>query len=109
MKSGAFWMRFRGALWVACRAGGRGRPRFLFSSRSRHTSSLRDWSSDVCSSDLGDGIESRRAVDPAFSAESVMDIVLDLVRHALTECVQIGRASCRERMENAVDALSLDK
>jgi hypothetical protein len=36
---------------------------------------------------LGDGIESRRAVDPAFSAESVMDIVLDLVRHALTECV----------------------
>src|SRR6267378_4466625 len=25
---------------------------FLFSSRRRHTSSLRDWSSDVCSSDL---------------------------------------------------------
>src|SRR5690349_24571202 len=25
----------------------------LFSSRRRHTSSLRDWSSDVCSSDLG--------------------------------------------------------
>src|SRR5204863_3549143 len=27
--------------------------RFFFSSRRRHTSSLRDWSSDVCSSDLG--------------------------------------------------------
>src|SRR6266496_6081314 len=26
--------------------------RFFFSSRRRHTSSLRDWSSDVCSSDL---------------------------------------------------------
>src|SRR6266403_1884495 len=26
---------------------------FFFSSRSRHTRSLRDWSSDVCSSDLG--------------------------------------------------------
>src|SRR5215469_7110586 len=26
---------------------------FFFSSRRRHTSSLRDWSSDVCSSDLG--------------------------------------------------------
>src|SRR6266704_4643272 len=26
---------------------------FFFSSRSRHTSSKRDWSSDVCSSDLG--------------------------------------------------------
>src|SRR6266496_6358932 len=27
--------------------------RFFFSSRRRHTRSLRDWSSDVCSSDLG--------------------------------------------------------
>src|SRR5204863_3974147 len=26
---------------------------FFFSSRRRHTISLRDWSSDVCSSDLG--------------------------------------------------------
>src|SRR5690349_22879929 len=29
---------------------------FFFSSRRRHTRSLRDWSSDVCSSDLGDDI-----------------------------------------------------
>src|SRR6266496_2650068 len=29
------------------------RPIFFFSSRRRHTRSLRDWSSDVCSSDLG--------------------------------------------------------
>src|SRR5204862_2847087 len=28
---------------------------FFFSSRRRHTRSLRDWSSDVCSSDLGQG------------------------------------------------------
>src|SRR5690349_22186399 len=27
-------------------------PPFFFSSRRRHTRSLRDWSSDVCSSDL---------------------------------------------------------
>src|SRR5438105_15145325 len=27
---------------------------FFFSSRRRHTRSTRDWSSDVCSSDLGD-------------------------------------------------------
>src|SRR6266576_6173435 len=26
---------------------------FVFSNRRRHTTSLRDWSSDVCSSDLG--------------------------------------------------------
>src|SRR5437868_8164336 len=29
-----------------------GRKRFFFSSRRRHTRSKRDWSSDVCSSDL---------------------------------------------------------
>src|SRR5258707_15858439 len=28
-------------------------PRFFFSSRRRHTRYWRDWSSDVCSSDLG--------------------------------------------------------
>src|SRR6266496_5028200 len=45
---------------------------FFFSSRRRHTRSLRDWSSDVCSSDLGDGhydtvsafIKSLRGNDP---------------------------------------------
>src|SRR6478672_11107552 len=30
---------------------------FFFSSRRRHTSSDRDWSSDVCSSDLADDAE----------------------------------------------------
>src|SRR6266849_1366796 len=29
---------------------------FFFSSRRRHTRSTRDWSSDVCSSDLGDAL-----------------------------------------------------
>src|SRR5204863_3477031 len=29
---------------------------FFFSSRRRHTRSLRDWSSDVCSSDLAGGL-----------------------------------------------------
>src|SRR5207247_3323064 len=34
---------------------------FFFSSRRRHTRSTRDWSSDVCSSDLGsaDGVDHR--------------------------------------------------
>src|SRR5207249_9328431 len=30
---------------------------FFFSSRRRHTRSKRDWSSDVCSSDLGDVVK----------------------------------------------------
>src|SRR5207249_7677536 len=38
--------------------------RFFFSSRRRHTRSKRDWSSDVCSSDLGH----RLAVAPSAGA-----------------------------------------
>src|SRR5690606_18400711 len=41
----------------------RARCLFFFSSRRRHTRFSRDWSSDVCSSDLG-----RRAGDPATGA-----------------------------------------
>src|SRR5437868_8709196 len=37
------------------------RTSFFFSSRRRHTRSKRDWSSDVCSSDLPRDIESRRS------------------------------------------------
>src|SRR3712207_9034812 len=33
---------------------------FFFSSRRRHTRYWRDWSSDVCSSDLADGFIARR-------------------------------------------------
>src|SRR5699024_11757562 len=33
---------------------------FFFSSRRRHTRSKRDWSSDVCSSDLPEGERARR-------------------------------------------------
>src|SRR3989442_7842531 len=38
---------------------------FFFSSRRRHTRCGRDWSSDVCSSDLGDRISSTNAPDMA--------------------------------------------
>src|SRR6266513_4438101 len=36
---------------------------FFFSSRRRHTSSKRDWSSDVCSSDLGEHVQVAAALD----------------------------------------------
>src|SRR5699024_11638490 len=39
---------------------------FFFSSRRRHTRSKRDWSSDVCSSDLFDGNEIDR---PTFKVD----------------------------------------
>src|SRR3712207_9453584 len=51
-------------------------PQHLFSSRRRHTRYWRDWSSDVCSSDLsprpppGRGTRRRRAAGPAARARS---------------------------------------
>src|SRR6266536_82885 len=44
---------------------------FLFSSGSRHTSSTRDWSSDVCSSDLADGRWRRGRVRARARARAV--------------------------------------
>src|SRR5690349_23708965 len=41
---------------------------FFFSSRRRHTRSLRDWSSDVCSSDLPDIQTTRAPTHPPRTA-----------------------------------------
>src|SRR5439155_11029359 len=82
---------------------------FFFSSRRRHTRWPRDWSSDVCSSDLGRSF-------PAFGGQlRIMSISngklpklrapqLEMhksVARRLCACValtEIGRASCRERV-----------
>src|SRR5687768_17634109 len=42
---------------------------FFFSSRRRHTRCSRDWSSDVCSSDLG--TEGKREMSPAEIAQKL--------------------------------------
>src|SRR5207302_7844833 len=93
-----------------------------FSSRRRHTRFSRDWSSDVCSSDLG---RFRRVLAlPALASRECRAVVRgtdgapwfgagvpdaapllgspglnDATIHLLQACVpnQIGRASCRER------------
>src|SRR5687768_12746650 len=44
---------------------------FFFSSRSRHTRCSRDWSSDVCSSDLAFRLASRVVVPKAFPEEAL--------------------------------------
>src|SRR5205085_5140248 len=74
--------------------------RFFFSSRRRHTRFDCDWSSDVCSSDLflrrrlaGDYGVDEFGFDPEFS-QALM---------------QIGRASCRERVYVAVAAVAVNK
>src|SRR6266508_5753982 len=78
-----------------CRGGGRRCGFFFFSSRRRHTRWPRDWSSDVCSSDL----------PPLYRGS--LQAVFGLV--AGTRAAQIGRASCRERVEISVVAVSLKK
>src|SRR5690625_7572455 len=75
---------------------------FFFASRRRHTSWPRDWSSDVCSSDL---LHHR-----IFNMSSQVPVFfrlfkfkgfrggLHLIFQILHDLIEIGRASCRERV-----------
>src|SRR5699024_11984337 len=90
---------------------------FFFSSRRRHTRSKRDWSSDVCSSDLqvtaaeanlrvaraeheryktlmGRQLVSRSQFD---ASENAFRSAQARLQQARAEFDEIGRASCRER------------
>ena len=95
---------------------------FFFSSRKRHTKLVRDWSSDVCSSDLdgryGDDFMLYRAISQeapeamagkvaGYRAEGYRKFQLkvggdpetDTERiRAVSAELQIGRTSCRERV-----------
>src|SRR5207249_9061142 len=90
---------------------------FFFSSRRRHTRSKRDWSSDVCSSDLLPGFRdfypdelalrnhifaiwrevARRYGFQEYDGPPVEP--LELYTDKSGEEIEIGRASCRERGE----------
>src|SRR5690606_40212408 len=84
---------------------------FFFSSRRRHTRFSRDWSSDVCSSDLRNRIAAvitdagGRAVQLGNALADLLHPCLELVAHRVGQTadgagkLQIGRASCRERGE----------
>src|SRR5690625_7451321 len=69
---------------------------FFFSSRRRHTRWPRDWSSDVCSSDLPPV-----RIPPLLRVETRSD--------GSDGVCKIGRASCRERVSISVVAVSLKK
>src|SRR5712664_3758596 len=62
---------------------------FFFSSRRRHTRSDRDWSSDVCSSDLVSGVTISWSVLTGGGSVNAASSV--------TNASGIGRASCREK------------
>src|SRR5690349_21920628 len=84
---------------------------FFFSSRRRHTRSLRDWSSDVCSSDLP--LKVGLYGDPAAADDNDVQewrvfclnkrtgkTLWQAIAHQGAPKMkrhQIGRASCRER------------
>src|SRR5205809_2811343 len=86
---------------------------FFFSSRRRHTRCSRDWSSDVCSSDLGKETN-RLAIFDGLRVAAADFLLLNLAAvHAQGEQLpvgaaaeehgrlprdEIGRASCRERV-----------
>src|SRR5688500_19915861 len=92
---------------------------FFFSSRRRHTRLQGDWSSDVCSSDLAGG-QVRLAVEAdrlggdddaeallvrrrvADLAEAGAGQLADEDRQRRAAGREIGRASCRERVEASV-------
>src|SRR2546421_6793508 len=85
---------------------------FFFSSRRRHTRSDRDWSSDVCSSDLrkravrtamNDFIYPPKICCPSVSIITVSDkreLIEGIFRNGMASFAkgEIGRASCRERV-----------
>src|SRR5437879_11941454 len=88
---------------------------FFFSSRRRHTRYIGDWSSDVCSSDLSirKGYEARTRRDSqtrrhpgrAFrEAQGSQPWPPTRFGVASWWTAQIGRASCRERVEVGVGA-----
>src|SRR5207247_8148916 len=56
---------------------------FFFSSRRRHTRSTRDWSSDVCSSDLGDRLLTRHRALPDGTADEERAEALEVQRRLL--------------------------
>src|SRR5699024_12398645 len=101
---------------------------FFFSSRRRHTRSKRDWSSDVCSSDLGERSDINAYIKERIEAiatgtaamyelEAEMELVgegincdcSDSLARVMQKCAgdvsdieEIGRASCGERGEAGV-------
>src|SRR5205814_3913563 len=77
---------------------------FFFSSRRRHTRCLSDWSSDVCSSDLSVCRRPPRAPSPPRAPPSS-----DAPPVPAAARKQIGRASCRERVEISGGAVPLKK
>src|SRR5690606_39912991 len=102
---------------------------FFFSSRRRHTRFSRDWSSDVCSSDLpittqnGStllvlvGVDNPNDSPPTDNYGNTFVRAAPRINYTLWpgygvsawKATKIGRASCRERGERPAGAVALKK
>src|SRR5437764_14448106 len=71
---------------------------FFISSRRRHTRYIGDWSSDVCSSDLL-GVKLPHLAAWSVARRTAADFYREeFSRQELAKHIEIGRASCRERV-----------
>src|SRR5438034_167767 len=81
---------------------------FFFSSRSRHTSSLCDWSSDVCSSVLASAVSfaaaTRIARFPTSNEFGDWDTALHTFTYANAVEQGLRRSPSRELLRGALDA-----
>src|SRR5690606_40711230 len=50
---------------------------FFFSSRRRHTRFSRDWSSDVCSSDLNEGVDIQVVTRGNFTPDATFELTVN--------------------------------
>src|SRR3546814_2087572 len=81
---------------------------FFFKQKTAYEMRISDWSSDVCSSDLagaaGDlrllliGIVARHRLEVLAQELVVMEVALHELALIAARLVQLGRASCRERV-----------
>src|SRR5690349_18264246 len=70
---------------------------FFFSSRRRHTRSLRDWSSDVCSSDLIFRLDNSKQEAAAETARrKIAEVEAELISAQRSEERRVGK-ECRSR------------
>src|SRR3546814_8120920 len=72
---------------------------FFFKQKTADEMRISDWSSDVCSSDLVPaGPAQRKEVKPTITHAERRPIIVCKVPWVIRAQLQIGRASCRERV-----------
>src|SRR3546814_1532291 len=70
---------------------------FFFKQKTAYEMRISDWSSDVCSSDLSQTLTPTRSQSPRKASPGCC-IGRSMVSHRYSTELEIGRASCRERV-----------